>query len=239
MVDVNTQRIQTLASGIDGWLADHEGRLLYELARRCTGRGVIVEIGSWKGRSTVWLASGSKAGARVTVHAIDPHTGSPEHRPGGAQVATFEEFRANVARAGVDDIVAPLVKPSLEVAASFDRPVELLFIDGDHSYEAVLADFRAWFPMVLTGGVVAFHDTIGWPGPERVAEEELYRSLRFRRVRLCGSIVYGIKTERASVVARAHNRYALTIKRLVQIARRARVPRPLRAAAGAVVRRVQ
>src|SRR3989442_10815319 len=135
------QRVQALASGIGGWLADHEGRPLYELARRCTGRGVIVEIGSWKGRSTIWLASGSKAGSAVSVHAIDPHVGSPEHRSGGIPVATFDEFRANVARAGVDDIVVPLVKPSLEVAASFQRPVELLFIDGDHSYEAVLADF--------------------------------------------------------------------------------------------------
>jgi MMP 1-O-methyltransferase len=232
------RRLEALASGIDGWLADHEGRLLYELARRCTGQGVIVEIGSWKGRSTVWLASGSKAGAAVPVHAIDPHTGSPEHRPGGAPVATLEEFRANVARAGVDDIVVPLVKPSLDAAVAFVRPVELLFIDGDHAYEAVLADFHAWFPKVVDGGVIAFHDTIGWEGPERVVAEHLYRSPRFRGVRLCGSIVYGIKTERASLAERIRNRYALTVKRFAHMARRLRLPRTLRAAAGAVVRRL-
>src|SRR5437660_846813 len=232
------QRIQALTSGIDGWLADHEGRLLYDLARRCTGRGVIVEVGSWKGRSTIWLAAGSKAGSAVPVHAIDPHTGSPEHRPGGVPVGTFDEFRANIARARVDDIVVPIVKPSLDVAASFEHPVELVFIDGDHAYEAVLADFHAWFPKVVDGGVIAFHDTIGWPGPERVAEEQLYRSLQFRRVRLCGSIVYGTKTKQASIAERTRNRYALTVKRLVQFARRARLPRPLRAAAGAIVRRV-
>src|SRR2546425_13048693 len=121
------QRVQALASGIDGWLADHEGRLLYELARRCTGRGVIVEIGSWKGRSTIWLASGSKAGAAVPVHAIDPHTGSPEHRPDGAPVATFEEVRANVARAGVHGPGAPMVQPSPQAAVARTPPGDLVF----------------------------------------------------------------------------------------------------------------
>jgi len=232
------RHVEALAGTIEGWLSEPEGHLLYELARNCTGRGVIVEIGSWKGRSTVWLASGSKAGPGVPVHAIDPHTGSPEHRPGGARVATFEEFRANVARAGVDDLVVPMVQPSLEAAVAITLPVELVFIDGDHAYEAVLADFHAWFPKVVDGGVIAFHDTIGWPGPERVAEEQLYRSLQFRRVRLCGSIVYGTKTKQASIAERTRNRYALTVKRLVQFARRARLPRPLRAAAGAIVRRV-
>jgi len=233
-----SQRVEALAAGIEGWLSDQEGRLLYELARSCTGRGVIVEIGSWKGRSTVWLASGSKAGSAVPVHAVDPHTGSAEHRPGGAPVATFEEFRANVARAGVDDIVVPLVKPSLDAAGGFAFPVELLFIDGDHAYEAVLADFRAWFPKVVDGGVIAFHDTIGWEGPERVVEEHLYRSSRFRNVRLCGSIAYGIKTEHATTAQQARNRYALGVKRAVQTVRRLPMPRTLRAVAATVARRV-
>ncbi len=232
------RHVEALAGTIEGWLSEPEGRLLYELARNCTGRGVIVEIGSWKGRSTIWLASGSKAGSAVPVHAIDPHTGSPEHRPGGARVATFEEFRANVARAGVDDLVVPMVQPSLEAAVAFTLPVELVFIDGDHAYEAVLADFHAWFPKVVDGGVIAFHDTIGWEGPERVAEEHLYRSSRFRGVRLCGSIAYGIKTAHATAAQQARNRYALGLKRAVQTARRLPMPRALRAAAATVVRRV-
>ena len=232
------QRVEMLAAGIEGWLAGHEGRLLYELACSCTGRGVIVEIGSWKGRSTVWLASGSKAGSAVPVHAIDPHTGSPEHRPGGAAVATFEEFRANVALAGVEDIVVPVIKPSLDAAVAFECPVELLFIDGDHAYEAVLADFHAWFPKVLDGGVIAFHDTIGWEGPERVVEEHLYRSSRFRGVRLCGSIVYGIKTDHATAAQQARNWCALGVKRAVQTARRLPMPQALRAAAATIVRRL-
>src|SRR5437870_13614339 len=90
----------------------------------------------------------------------------------------------------------------------------------------------------LFRSVIAFHDTIGWEGPERVAEEHLYRSSHFRGVRLCGSIAYGIKTAHATAAQQARNRYALGLKRAVQTARRLPMPRALRAAAATVVRRV-
>jgi predicted O-methyltransferase YrrM len=69
-----------ISNEIDGWLSDNEGELLFNLAKNCKGEGKIVEIGSWKGKSTVWLASGSKSGKNVKVYAIDPHTGSSEHK---------------------------------------------------------------------------------------------------------------------------------------------------------------
>ncbi len=68
------EEVQKLAAPIKGWLKDKEGQLLYDLAKNCTGKGVIVEIGSWKGKSTTWLAHGSKEGNKVRVYAIDPHT---------------------------------------------------------------------------------------------------------------------------------------------------------------------
>ena len=71
--------IKSLTAGIEGWLTDDEGELLFKLARACAGRGGIVEIGSWKGKSTIWLGRGSMAGNRAKVWAIDPHTGSDEH----------------------------------------------------------------------------------------------------------------------------------------------------------------
>src|SRR5204862_2126445 len=70
-VSDETVAIERRVAGIGGWLTPKEGRLLYELARGCTGRGVIVEIGSWKGKSTIWLASGSRRGPGVFVYAID------------------------------------------------------------------------------------------------------------------------------------------------------------------------
>src|SRR5574337_1383187 len=87
--------LRELARGIEGWLGDREGEVLYDLARKCTGRGAIVEIGSWKGKSTIWLAKGSKAGNGVKVYAVDTHTGSSEHRQDAGGVWTFDAFKRN------------------------------------------------------------------------------------------------------------------------------------------------
>ena len=150
---------------VDGWLHREEGRLLFRLARECAGRGAIVEIGSWKGKSTICLARGSLAGSNTKVHAIDPHTGSPQHiEMFSGPVWTFEEFKRNIEAAGVKDVVEPHVDFSEAVARTFDEPVELIFIDGLHEYEGVKADFDAWFPKVINGGRMAFHDTTCWPG---------------------------------------------------------------------------
>lgn len=71
--DRDFQLSKNTANDIEGWLADVEGALLYSLARKCNANGVIVEIGSWKGKSTIFIAKGSEAGQRVRVYAIDPH----------------------------------------------------------------------------------------------------------------------------------------------------------------------
>ena len=91
--------IRELTADVDGWLIEGEGKLFYHTARRCTGEGAIVEIGSWKGKSTIWLGKGSKAGNGVRTYAIDPHTGSPEHQE-MEQQPSFEEFERNIARIG-------------------------------------------------------------------------------------------------------------------------------------------
>jgi predicted O-methyltransferase YrrM len=96
--------VKEIANRIEGWLSDSEGEFLYKSARGVSGRGVIVGIGSFKGKSTIWLAKGSKDGDRAKVYAIDPHTGSSEHRKRG-DVWTFDHFRENLEMAGVDDIV--------------------------------------------------------------------------------------------------------------------------------------
>ncbi|MCS6951010.1 MAG: class I SAM-dependent methyltransferase, partial [bacterium] len=80
------RELLALTEKVEGWLTVEEGELLYQLARACKGKGVIVEIGSFKGKSTIWLAKGSLAGAGVRVFAIDPHTGSEEHRQDGQPV---------------------------------------------------------------------------------------------------------------------------------------------------------
>src|SRR5947209_9640617 len=123
--------VRAIANACEGWLTDREGELLYTLARRCTGAGSIVEIGSWKGRSTIWLAYGSKHGSGMPVHAVDPHTGSPNlRRLFGEAIWTYDDFLHNIAAAGAADIVIPHVQTSAEAAATITGPVELVFVDG-------------------------------------------------------------------------------------------------------------
>ncbi|HHY84016.1 MAG TPA: class I SAM-dependent methyltransferase [Verrucomicrobia bacterium] len=191
---------------VDGWLHPEEARLLFRLAKRCKGRGGIVEIGSWKGKSTICLGHGSLAGRRTRVHAIDPHTGSPEHSELFGSVWTFDEFCRNIDEAGVRDVVVPHVDGSTNVAERFNEPVELIFIDGLHEYEGVKADFDAWFPKVIPNGTMAFHDSTCWPGVLKVVSECVFKSPRFRKVRFTRSIVYGEKVARATAMEQLANR---------------------------------
>lgn len=193
--------ITALVAGVDGWLSPRESEALFRCASRSRGRGVIVEIGSWKGRSTIVLAAGSNAGPRAPVHAVDPHEGGPA--VGGEP--TLAQFLANVATSGVADLVHPHVQSSAAAARHFDLPVELLYIDGAHDFASVLADFTQWCPKLLDGGVIAFHDTLSYPGPRRVVRDHVYRSRAFRHVRVADSLTYAQKTSRATVLERCAN----------------------------------
>jgi predicted O-methyltransferase YrrM len=162
---------------IEGWFSLEEGRRLAYLASTVPPHLAIVELGSWKGRSTAFLGLGSKAGRMAHVYAVDHWKGSPEHRDlfRDPQASTFPEFKANMKWLGLDDIVTPITGKTSEVASTWDKDIGLLFIDADHAYEAVRADFLGWSPFVVPGGWVAFHDA-GAPGPSRVIEEEVLAS---------------------------------------------------------------
>jgi MMP 1-O-methyltransferase len=194
--------VKPLIADVPGWLTDEEGEALYELARACTGKGVIVEIGSWKGKSTICLGRGSKAGASVPIYAIDPHT---EYRVG--------DFRTNIDRAGVSELVTPIASLSQPAADDFDQPIELLFVDGSHEYDLVLEDFEKWVPKVVEGGWVAFHDTTWTAGPRKVVGHAIYRSRRFKDARfVVGSTTVARKVVANSLADRARNRYILGVK---------------------------
>ena len=181
------------ADGVEGWLSEAQGRALFDAAAAATGAGVIVEIGSWKGRSTTWLASGARlAGQRV--YAVDPHRGSREN----PAAHTLDEFLDNLARNGLADVVDPMVMTSEEAAASIARPIELLFIDGDHSYEGVRRDAELWLPRLMEGGIVMFHDvaTAAYSGPRRIVRRMVCRSPGFDGVARVGSMVVARRTAR-------------------------------------------
>lgn len=201
-----TTETAQIASLLDSILPTHmitdaEGILLYTIAKACTGKGVIVEIGSWTGRSTIWLGKGSKAGNKVKVYAIDPHTGG----------ATYPEFKNNIKMAGLDDIVVPIVKTSEEAEKGWNIPVELLWIDGSHKYDAVKLDFDKWTPHLVNDGTIAVHDTIFRcdPGPKRVVRNNVYRSRNFVVTGMVTSITYAQKVRSNTRKDRLKNRRLL------------------------------
>ena len=196
------QRVKPLIADVPGWLTDEEGEALYELARRCTGRGVIVEIGSWKGKSTICLGLGSRAAKGVRIYAVDPHA---DYR--------FGDFKANVERAGIADLVTPVSSLSQDAAPGFDEPIELLFVDGSHVESDVRTDFDQWVPKVVDGGWVAFHDTTWTAGPRKVVGDGIYRSRRFKDARfVVGSTTVARKVLHNTHADRARNRYVLGVK---------------------------
>ena len=207
------------AESVDGWLSERQGIALFEAAARCSGRGAIVEIGSWKGRSTIWLASGARlAGQRVV--AVDPHVNSRED----PVARTLDEFAENIRRAGLEDAVTPLVMSSFEAARVVNGGVELLFIDGDHSDTGAEQDADIWLPRIVEGGTVLMHDVItaSYPGPRNVFRRRICWGAAYADVRRVGSMGIARRVARRSPIDVAWGAiaglllYMLDVKRLLR-----------------------
>jgi len=185
---MNPEEIKELVKDIDSYnsVSDMEGELLYNLAKECE-EGTIVEIGSWKGRSTIWLGCGAEVGKIKRVYAIDPHLGSPVEPRN-----TYDEFWHNIVRVGLASIVVPIVRTSMETIGDWSLPIELLWIDGAHEYEAVKDDLDKWEGFLIEGGIVAIHDTYILDGPRRVVKD-IYQSGNFASIKSLGSITYARK----------------------------------------------
>ena len=143
------------------------------MAAHGQGEGEVVEIGSLMGRSTCWLwLWGAKAPGVKRSRPWIISMGPKEHRAGkrhevavlAEEGTTFNRFLENLAAHQVKSWVRPVVKGSLEAARTWKKPIRLLFIDGDHRYEATRDDFEAWSGFVISGGYIAFHDVDSWPG---------------------------------------------------------------------------
>jgi predicted O-methyltransferase YrrM len=178
-------RARVAAAMVEGWLNELQGAALFDAAASCTGRGAIVEIGSWKGRSTVWLASGARL-AGQHVFAVDPHVDSRED----PAARTLGEFEANLQRAGVTDVVRPVVMTSEQAARAIDGPVEVLFVDGDHSDAGSEADAGLWLPRLVDGGTVLMHDVANasYTGPRRVFRRRICWNPGFDNIHRVGSM---------------------------------------------------
>ena len=171
------------AGNVPGFLVENEARFLGMMSACAPATGVIVEIGSFKGKSTVMLGKLAQRYGLGPIVAIDPHNfANPEleeHRvaPGAS---SYDEFLANIKNAGVADFVEVHRAFSTDVAKSWNRPIRFLWIDGDHGYPGAKADFDNFLPHVVPNGFVALHDALHeFSGPIRVFVEDMLRSDRF------------------------------------------------------------
>ena len=163
--------VERFLRSVEGFTSLAECRLLYDLARRVE-RGCIVEVGAYRGRSTVALGRGSLDGHRVPVFTLEPHapfTGVLGARFGPADAGAFHRA---MAATGCYHVVRLLALTSAEVAPGWRHPVELLWIDGDHRYAAVRRDFELWRPHLQPGAVVVLDDAADPAlGPHRLVAE--------------------------------------------------------------------
>jgi predicted O-methyltransferase YrrM len=160
-----------------GYLHPLEGRFLYWLARSVPPHGTAVEIGSFTGKSSCFLAAGLTAGSHLTC--VD--TWVNDAMPYDQRVDVMDQFLANTA--AYRDRIEPLRGTSVDVAATWDRPIDLLFIDGDHPYAGCAADVRAWLPFLRWGGWIAFHDSTT-PGVRQAIAEHFPQTRTSRSVRI-------------------------------------------------------
>jgi MMP 1-O-methyltransferase len=159
-----------------GFMPDDEGLALYRagLVAARTGLGPLLEIGSYCGKSTVYLGAAARAGATV-VFTVDHHRGSEENQAGwqhhdpalvdprSGRMDTLPELRRTIEEAGLEHEVVAIVGDSPTVARHWRTPLALLFIDGGHGEEPAWADYRGWAPQVARGGLLAIHDV--FPDP--------------------------------------------------------------------------
>ena len=170
---------------VEGWLDDAEAKLLIETVAALPSSPVsslIVEVGSYCGKSTVVFGLALKQSGRIEsrVVAVDPHDGRISTLGGGiaATGPTFDRFRRNIEAAGVAHLVEPILAQSTEVG--WNREIDLLFVDGFHDYDHVAQDFRHFASWIKPSGYAAFHDWAPhFPGVKRFVNE-ITRSGEYR-----------------------------------------------------------
>ncbi|MFC1798841.1 class I SAM-dependent methyltransferase [Thermodesulfobacteriota bacterium] len=160
---------QKLIDSIKGFLDPQEGRCLYDMACAASRMGPCLEIGSYCGKSTLYLGTACKTHHAI-LYSIDHHRGSEEQQPGEEyfdpdlydaacqRVDTFNSFRNTLEAAALEDTVVPMVCRSDVAARQWSTPLSLVFIDGGHTQDAVSTDYRCWSRHILQNGYLLIHD---------------------------------------------------------------------------------
>jgi predicted O-methyltransferase YrrM len=177
------------ARAAKGFMPEAEGRALYETALEYGGRtggGLLLEIGSYCGKSAVYLGAAARH-TGATVVTVDHHHGSEENQAGWehhdpslvdpltGRMDTLPVFRKTITTAGLEDHVVAIVGTSRTVAAFWRTPLALLFIDGGHAEDLAQADYESWAPWIATGGALVIHDVFPDPADGGQAPYHVYQ----------------------------------------------------------------
>jgi predicted O-methyltransferase YrrM len=196
-------------SNVKGFLDEQEAMRLRDLALEACAYGPCLEIGSYCGKSAVYLGSACKQKLSV-LFSVDHHQGSEEQQPGQeyfdpdlfdaatGRIDTLRFFRQTLNIFDLEDTVVPVIGLSKTVGKVWQTPLGLLFIDGSHAYESAFQDYTVWARHILPGGYLIFHDIFpnpadGGQAPYRVYQQAvcsgryealpLFKSLGVLRVR--------------------------------------------------------
>jgi predicted O-methyltransferase YrrM len=191
------------AEAARGFMPPEEGLALYQTAAEYASTGPIAEVGTYCGKSTIYLAAAAATAGQLVV-TVDHHRGSEEIQPGwqyhdpelvdprNGRMDSLPFFRATLAGAGLEDQVVAIVGKSADVSGLWRMPLGMLFIDGGHSEDNVLTDYEGWAPWVAPGGALAFHDVFPDPADGGQAPYKVYcRALAsgaFQEISVTGSL---------------------------------------------------
>jgi MMP 1-O-methyltransferase len=179
---INKEKIEK----VKGFLDDREANCLYKLALKAGKSGPCLEIGSYCGKSSVYLGSACKENSTI-LFSIDHHGGSEEQQPGEAyfdpelldketgQIDTLKHFRKTITDFDLEDIVIPVIGRSSIIGGVWQTPLSLIFIDGSHAYETVLSDYTIWAKNLIPEGYLLFHDIFSDPAKGGQAPYLVYK----------------------------------------------------------------
>ena len=174
------------ASKIKGFLDDREADQLYKLALSASEKGPCLEIGSYCGKSALYIGSACKIN-RSVLFSIDHHCGSEEQQPGEAyfdpdlldretgKIDTLRLFRKTISNFNLEDAVIPVIGRSAIIGQAWQTPLSFIFIDGSHAYDSVLADYQIWSKHLIAGGCLVFHDIFSDPAKGGQAPYHVYQ----------------------------------------------------------------
>ncbi len=188
---------------VEATIMQREVPFLALLAAYPASPGCVLEIGAFKGASTIVLSRAARAAGDECIWTVDPFTSPCATDPDLAGGSGYPEFLSNLEKTGEEPFVRVFQGFSRDLAKQWNQPIRLLWIDGDHTYRGTKQDFDLFSPFLADGAIIAFHDVLATqPGPCRVFLHEVLLSPEFGPCGLSGSIGWAQHVQRPEVAAR-------------------------------------